>query len=490
MAVVIGDARAVVDVAAAPRDYRQTLSLAAGTHFLRVDWGGAAPPAGALVVAGLSIAGPAAGVSFRNASTDENALAAAATYAATGRRGAARVRLEGVPPGTPARARLVRHAFRFGVNAPGTTNRFLIEGSDPQSEAGRFQTFIRDHFNTLVPSNAGKWVYHEEKRGVVTMDYVDTILDYARRHGFFARMHTLIWDTEQQPAWARDLLTAAAAGDAAAKADLVGAIQRRIGYYVRDRARGYLEVDVINESLHKPRYVEVLGVAGVAEVFSQVARAAREGGGRVLGYANEYNVLQFSHVLEGGKQRAPDPYANWYRRHVEELRVAAEAGAVGGVGVQYYADARPDIEWPHSAARILEVLHNLSATGLPVTLTEFGVKKGAAAEEAARILEETMRLVFGTPGTLGFLMFGFWAGAIWDVAPEAVLVDRDWNLTEAGRRYERLMAEWSTDVTAPVGADGTLTFSGFYGDYRIEAGGKSFRLELAKGQPVYTLRAD
>ena len=43
-------------------------------------------------------------------------------------------------------------------------------------------------------------------------------------------------------------------------------------------------------------------------------------------------------------------------------------------------------------------------------------------------------MVFGTPGTTGFVMFGFWAGAIWDTAPDAVLVDNDWNLTEAGAR--------------------------------------------------------
>jgi hypothetical protein len=98
-----------------------------------------------------------------------------------------------------------------------------------------------------------------------------------------------------------------------------------------------------------------------------------------------------------------------------------------------------------------------------------------------------MRMVFGTAGTTGFVMFGFWAGAIWDTAPEAVLVDRDWKLTEAGARYESLMAAWSTDLTAAVAADGTVAFTGFYADYAVEAGGKTFAFTLASGTTDYQL---
>jgi hypothetical protein len=125
---------------------------------------------------------------------------------------------------------------------------------------------------------------------------------------------------------------------------------------------------------------------------------------------------------------------------------------------------------------------------LPVVLTEFGVKKGASRAEAARILEETMRMVFGTPGTTGFVMFGFWAGAIWEIAPEAVLVDRDWKLTEAGARYEKLMTDWSTDVATAVAADGTVAFTGFYGDYAVELGGKTLGFTLVPGTADYRLR--
>jgi GH35 family endo-1,4-beta-xylanase len=361
------------------------------------------------------------------------------------------------------------------------TNRFGDEGAKPDSEAGRFQRFVIDHFNTVVPSNAGKWEYTEGTRGFVTMEYIDLILRWAARHGMTARMHTLLWDSPQQPAWVHELVARATAGDVAAKEDLLRAIERRIRYYVRDRGEMYQELDVVNESLHHPRYVNLLDDAELRDVFNLVARSSRDVGGVVRGYLNEFNVLQNSKALElvpsqpgAIKEGAPDPYANWYRRHVDALR--ADGAEVGGIGVQYYADPRSGIETPHSPARIYTVLQNLTATGLPVTLTEMGVQKGGSPADAARILEDTMRLVFGTPGASGFVMFGFWEGAIWDFAPSAVLVDQDW-----------LMSAWGTEVSAVVGPDGTLEMSGFYGDYAVEVGGKKLSFWLHKGQTDYAL---
>jgi GH35 family endo-1,4-beta-xylanase len=482
MAVGVGDSRVGFEIGP-ERDYPETFNLPAGTHFLRVDFR-KGTCGGELVVGGISVWGAA----LANEASDENALAAADTYIASFRRGRARLRIDGAAPGTPVHVHLNRHAFHFGANIPGTSNKYLVENAPADSEAGRYQKFFLSHFNTVVPSNAGKWLYNEAVRNFVTMDYVDLILRWAARHGLYTRMHTLLYDNDQQPLWVLDLLAAASAGDVGAKEDLVRAIARRIRYYVRDRGEMYQELDVINESLHHPRYLTLLGPADVRDVFNQVARSSRDVGGAVHGFTNEYNVLQSSRALEwngGGREGAPDPFANWYRRHVETLR---DAGAdVGGIGVQYYADARPGIESPHSPARIYEVLQNLTATGVPVTLTEFGVQKGASAADAARVLDDTMRLVFGTPGANGFVMFGFWAGAIWDSAAEGVLVDKDWKLTEAGKRYEGLMTAWTTDVSSVVGPDGTVELTGFYGDYAVEVGGKTLSFWLVKGQSEYAL---
>ena len=356
----VGDARVGFEIGP-ERDYPETFNLPAGTHFLRVDFI-KSPCSGTLAIGAVSVWGAA----LANENSDENALAAADSYITSYRRGRARLRIDGAAPGTPVHVHLKRHAFHFGVNIPGTSNQFLVEGAPASSEAGRFQRFVLDHFNTIVPSNAGKWLYNEAVRDFVTMDYVDLILRWGARHGLYTRMHTLLWDSDQQPGWVLDLLGAAAAGNVGAKEDLSRAIAHRLLYYVRDRGEMYQELDVFNEGLHHPRYLELLGPADVRDVFNQVARSSVDVGGAVRGYVNEYNVLQSSRVLTwggGGKEGAPDPFANWYRSHVETLR--AEGAELGGVGVQYYADARAGIESPHSPARIYNVLQNLTAAGLP-----------------------------------------------------------------------------------------------------------------------------
>ena len=56
----------------------------------------------------------------------------------------------------------------------------LTENPAPDSDASRYQDFIKTWFNTVVPGNAGKWASNEETRGKPTMDYVDTIIRFAR----------------------------------------------------------------------------------------------------------------------------------------------------------------------------------------------------------------------------------------------------------------------------------------------------------------------
>ena len=51
-------------------------------------------------------------------------------------------------------------------------------------------------------------------------------------------------------------------------------------------------------------------------------------------------------------------------------------------------------------------------------------------------------------------MWGFWAGSLWR-GEDAAIVDLDWSLNAAGRRYETLMRRWTTTTvgtTSPAGA--------------------------------------
>ena len=418
------------------------------------------------------------GVEVLAEATDAVALEAANTYIEHFRRGKIEVALPEEFAGEEARVRLVRHDFNFGVNGPGGENLYLRPDAEPGSDAAKYQEFISERFNMTVPSNAGKWVYNETTRDEVDMTAPDQIAGFMGN----ARMHTMLWAAQQEPEWVYPLLDAAAGGDAAARDELREEISERIDYYLGERADRYQEVDLLNESMHQPRYIKAFGIDGVADIFREAREALDANGGEGTRlFLNEFNVLQWSHSLDAdGEQVEYDPYANWYREHAESIRDAG--GPVGGIGVQYYADSRTADELgdrAHSPLRIAGVLSNLGLTGLPVTLTEFEVRRGTS-ERAGEMIDETFRMFFGSPHVNSALI---WAvNPAGDRPPTSILVDADWNLTPAGERFDAMMAEWTTDETVTVGDDGSLSFTGFWGEYEVTVGDETFHALARPGE--------
>ncbi|HEY7090456.1 MAG TPA: endo-1,4-beta-xylanase [Tepidisphaeraceae bacterium] len=472
-------------------EYSSKFSLPAGTFFLRIDMSNAsAATPRSLTIRDVSVSG----ATLLPDNTDANALASADTYIENYRKGPAAVTIPGAAEGTPVHIKLRCHAFNFGGTVHGyrDTN-VLTKDPAPDTDAFHFQKFAQDHFNLLVCSNGGKWMYNETDRDKLTMEFVDQFLDYAQSHGFRARMHALLWDSrQQQPTWVNQLLDRAMKGDAEAKADLRKQISERIDYLVRQRCSKYIELDVLNEPHHQPSFWKAFGAEGMADIFNETARAVEDAGQHTTLYLNEYNVLQWSRrppYVRGGKENELEPYANWYRELYESIRDAG--GKVSGVGIQYYAikGGDADKKSPHSAAHFVEVFQNLSILGLPISLTEFGVQgRTTTPETAADIIEDTMRMIFGTPQATTFVIWGHWAGAMWDQAPAGALVDKQWKLTAAGERYEKLMKQWDTDITANVGKDGKVHFNGFFGDYEVTVGEKTYPLTLVKGTSSYAVR--
>lgn len=498
MNIVLADMRAGFDVNGRHREYAHTFALPAGTYLLRIELTDCLPDRPhKLTIHDVSVGD----ASIIAENTDALALEAADSYIWNFRRGNVSVAVPpGIaPPGTPVSVKLRRHAFNFGGTIHGENDQGLLAPNPaPGSQAERFQKFVNAHFNMLVASNGGKWSYNEKTPDVPTMEFVDACLAYAKAHGFRARQHALLWDFHwQQPAWVNQLIETALnierdpVAAEQAKRELRRRISRRIDYYVRQRAGGYVELDVLNEPHHQPRYLRIFGPEGIADIFNETADAVQQAGADTRLYVNEYNIFQWSSPPPydvKGKPFVADPYANWYRELFESLRHAG--GRVSGVGVQYYAikgEPVADTGNPHSPARIMQVLQNLSVLGLPISLTEFGVQKHASAEQAADVLEDTMRMVFGTDQATTFVIWGFWAGAMWDQAPAAAMVDKDWNLTAVGKRYEKLMSLWNTDLVTSVGPDGMIHFTGFWGDYDLTIGSKTYPLTLVKGQTRYTL---
>jgi GH35 family endo-1,4-beta-xylanase len=506
MNLVVADTKAGFDVTGGFTNYGRTFELPAGTYFVRTEFNNDVPTANRqLTVRSLTISGATTVSNSTNTATNNaNALSAADTYIQHFRRGSANVALVGLAAGTPVEVTMVRNAFNFGTMVQGfDANVFLapVSPGDTTSIAARYQQFVNKHFNILVPSNMGKWQPNENVQNVPTLSHVDTILNYAQSHNMNVRMHNLIWGT-QQPSWVNSLITSAQSSNptvaAQAKANLITAITNRIAYYVGDadsdtsdgdRARKYIEIDVLNESLRDGTYWDIFGTEGVADIYKKVNDAVVAAGADTRLYTNEYNVLQFANNPNGG---APDAYANWYRRHVEDINNAGFGEVVTGIGVQYAVDARTSNTQVHSAARIQQVLQNLSVTGLPISLTEFSVSPNAGGvitteQRSAEIYNETLRMSFGTPAATSFLIWEPWPSPTAST-DNTTIVDANWNLRASGQALVDLLDAWTTPTqNLLVGPDGTIDFTGYYGDYEITIGSQTFDLSLLKGTQLYSL---
>jgi GH35 family endo-1,4-beta-xylanase len=564
--IVVADTKVGCDLAAAGSNscVATIPNLPAGNYFVRNEYtndGTDATNARSVALNTFDVSG--ATISTTNASTtsalNAAALAAADDYIKNFRRGPAALTLGNVTPGSQAHVQLTSHAFNFGVNVPGSSasaQATYLGAPTPGSNAESFQQFLKSHYiNTLVPSNYGKWANTEATQNSPDMSNVDSLVSFAQANNMRVRMHALMWG-DQNPSWVLTKATNSAGtgvlaqampttitGGGGNTAPYLAAINNRINYYVgtgtpTDRSINYTELDVHNEEVHQRGPQLALGVGGDADIFKTVKDRVAAAGANTRLYVNEYNVLQNSPASIAappsgssnypyvGNDTGSDQYANWYRQNIDDIQNAAiDKGygpVISGVGSQYYAIPVSNNTAAPAASTVAKALENLSVTGLPMSLTEFGIQPASTTVQAnqavaADTMEQAMRMVFGNPDADTFMYWGFWAGATSNLQSGGTLVgtaqpngtaidsawkkaDGSWNLTPAGQRYEWLFginpdatkggtnaAPWTTDVTVPVGADGTVNLTGFYGDYTVTVDGKTVPLSLLKGTSAYSL---
>ncbi len=506
MGIAVADQLVEFDVAAGVNQYTAAYDLPAGTYFMRTQLSNAEPGSGrSLTVNSVNIqqASSISNVPLSNRAVNEaNALAAADTYIEHFRQGPATLALAGAAPGASVEVRMLRNEFNFGTYVTGFNADVWVGQLAPgetTTDRARYQDFVTRHFNMLVPSNMGKWQPTENFRGVPTMNNVDVIINFAAANNMTFRQHNLAWGN-QQPGWVNNLIDDALAGDAQAKTELRQALIDRIRYYVGDgdadqsdgdRARAYVELDVVNEILREKTYYNIFGNEGLAEIYKLTKDAVEAAGAETLLMTNEYNVFNFAGDPFTG---VSDNYANWYRQHVEDLNNAGYGQVVTGIGIQAQTNPAPDGSptsgQNHNPARMNQVLQNMAVTGLPVTLTEFSVPAEAfgvvtTPERAAEVYSETLRMMYGAPHATSMLIWEAWPPLATDITN---IVDANWNLTPVGEAFVGLMEAWTTPAQfLTVGADGAVGFGGHYGQYEVVVDGQTFLINHDKHTPVHAL---
>lgn len=364
--------------------------------------------------------------------------------------------------GEPAAAvdveiRQVRRAFPFGSAMSAALLR------NPQ-----YGEFFKAHFNWAAFENESKWYSNERVRGRDDYRAADALLAWCADNGIPVRGHCIFWEPEKwQPRWLRDLT-----GD-----DLRQAVEHRLESAVTHFRGRFVHWDVDNEMLHGEFFKERLGES----IWPWMFKRTHEIDPDVKLFVNEFNILS---VDQNFSAVQTDEYVASIRRLIEQ------GAPIHGVGVQGHIWHEDILAHPGILKERLDMLATLN---LPIWITEFDVADDDETSCADK-LELVYRTAYSHPAVGGIMMWVFWAGNSWR-GPNAGLAHRDWTLNEAGKRYEALMAEWSTEISSTTDVQGGVSFRGFHGDYTatVAAAGRepatcSFRVEPGRGTQAITIQ--
>ena len=325
--------------------------------------------------------------------------------------------------------RQTRKAFPFG-SAMGAT---LLRNE-------KYRDFFKTHFNWAVFENESKWYSNERRPGQDNYAGADAMVQWCRDNGIPVRGHCVFWAPEKwQMPWVRDL----------DKAELRKAVERRLESIVRHFQGQFVHWDVNNEMLHGTFFRDGLG----EDIRLWMFQRTHELDPDAKLFVNEFNILSVD-------QDFNEVQVDEYIAHTQ--RLIDQGAPIHGVGIQghiWYEDIRTRPE------ALKARLDKVAALGLPIWISEFDVADEDEQSNADK-LEIVYRTSYSHPGVEGIMMWVFWAGASWR-GPNAGIAKRDWTLNEAGRRYEALMAAWTTDTSGKTGAGGLFSCRGFFGDYAL-----------------------
>jgi len=311
------------------------------------------------------------------------------------------------------------HAFAFGT---AITRKAMY---DPN-----YSKFIKDHFNWAVFENESKWYSNEANMGMVNYADADYLYEFCRSNGIKVRGHCIFWETEEwQPLWVRGL----------DPLSLRSALDNRLNSVVGHFKGRFVHWDVNNEMIHGNFFKSRLGDS----IWPYMFNKAREIDPDAKYFVNN-NITTL--------QEADDCIAqvNWLK---------SQGVRIDGIGVHGHFGETVDRNV------VQGILDRLSTLNIPIWITEYDSFTSDEYKRADN-LENLYRTAFSHPSVEGIIMWGFWERVHWR-GKEAAIVNDNWTLNEAGRRFESLMEEWTTKAYGSTDSLGSFGFRGFYGTYKV-----------------------
>ena len=353
-------------------------------------------------------------------------------------------------PNASVRVEMLRHQFAFGT---AVTPRRLANNSGFDQMYQNYLTNLDGNghgFNWVVTENALKWRAWEQNWAGTPAETVNGI-QWLLNNNIKIRGHVLVW-----PGWGNmptDMET-----------------NKNDPSYLENRIDGHLNVilnyagiknkfnewDVINEIVHvRDLEYALQGTPNYTtgrEIYPQIFNKARQEAPNLIGYLNDYNILNNGSVAGGEYQL--------YKTMIQE--VLAAGSTLDGIGFQGHMGSA--LVAPDSLYAILEDAHQ--TFNLPIKITEYDQSDILPDTIQAKYTGDFLTMIFSHPGTNGFLMWGFWDGAHW--LNNAPLYDVNWNPKPTHTVFTNLVFnQWWTDSTLTTDANGNLDLRGFKGDYRI-----------------------
>jgi GH35 family endo-1,4-beta-xylanase len=353
-------------------------------------------------------------------------------------------------PGAKVAVAQTRHAFLFGSN-------IFKWGRLPNEE---LEAAYRERFAELLnyATLGFYWASYEPQRGKPSHAYAERVARWCREHGVAAKGHPLAWN-HADPRWLPDDLQEIRRLQMARIEDCVSRFAGLIDRW-----------DVVNEATHfdreefvrrrAPKHSAMWKEVGRLEFTRECFEHARAANPNAILLINDYRT---------------DPA---YERVIEGLVDSEGKRLYDVIGIQSHMHGGA---WP--TGKIWAVCERFSRFGVPLHFTETTILSGdrtwrrarskpwpSTPEGEAYQAEQVVRfytMLFSHPAVEAITWWDFSDLHAWQGAPAGFLREDMSPKPAYDALLELIKGKWWTETTLRSGADGTASFRGFLGDYRL-----------------------
>ena len=371
------------------------------------------------------------------------------------------VNQEGAPVSATVRVEQKKHLFDFGTSA------LMLGNMGDQEQA--YRDAVSDLFNFVtttfcwgvMETEPGKYRFEEGSEEIYRRPPSDRVLNFAKENGMKAKGQPLFCGR-----WCPDWVP-----------EDLDELKRCWVNYVKEVAKRYdgeySVFDVVNESYRTKGSWKNMSWLPIP--IDEFVKWMLETAGEIFSDRCVMERNETTHVNYG-------EYADRY--YQENKKLLDEGVRLDSIGFQFHffsgqscmenlisADGKANLE------NIYDTYLRMSTLGIPLYITEItipSVYEGMTAEEGetlqAEILEVLYRLWFSIPKMRGIIYWNIKEGDAWAKEGDCrgCLIDESMGRKKAYDTLERLIKrEWNTCITSTTDQDGSLAFSGFYGDYTV-----------------------